>query len=216
MGLFKAWASAALIGLAMAGLDVRAAAANFASEPASADARYLAQWVLDAHDHLGQPFVLIDKKAARIYVFNPQGQLLGASTALLGSASGDQSAPGVGQLRPKQIPAAQRTTPAGRFASEPGHNSQGEDIVWFDYDAGLALHRLRPAPDREQRPARMLSLTPDDHRISLGCVVVPVAFYEAVISPLLGRQRGVVYVMPETQPVQALFGPRLLMAALTP
>ena len=216
MGLFKAWGSAALIGWALTGHCAHAASPNFASEPAAADARYLAQWVLDTQDHQGQPFALVDKKAARIYMFNAHGQLLGASAVLLGSASGDQSVPGVGKLVPAQIPAAQRTTPAGRFASEPGHNSQGEDIVWFDYNAGLALHRLRTAPAREQRPARMQSPTPDDNRISLGCVVVPVAFYEAVVSPLLGRQRGVVYVLPETQPVQALFGPRLLMAALKP
>jgi hypothetical protein len=39
-------------------------------------------------------------------------------------------------------------------------------------------------------------------------VVVPVGFYERVISPVLGRQRGVVYVLPETRAVQALFGSR--------
>jgi len=218
MKLFNAWGCAALIGLALTAHGAHAvavnSAANVPSETVSADARYLAQWVLDTHDHQGQPFALVDKKAARIYVFSARGQLLGASAALLGSASGDESMPGVGQLVPSQIPVAHRTTPAGRFASEPGRNSSGEDIVWFDYDAGLALHRLRPAPAREQRPVRMASPTPEDNRISLGCVVVPVAFYEGVVAPLLGRQRGVVYVLPEAQPVQALFGPRQLMAAL--
>ena len=224
MKFIKTWVGAALFfnlavtahGAQAVSLDI---AASFAAETASADARYLARWVLDTGDHHGQPFVLVDKKAARVYVFSAQGQLLGATAALLGSASGDLSAPGVGQLMPSQIPAAQRTTPAGRFASEPGHNAKGEDIVWFDYDAGLALHRLRPAPAYEQRPARMLSPTPEDNRISLGCVVVPVAFYDTVVGPLLGRQRGVVYVMPETQPVQALFAPRLhqqQLAALKP
>ena len=28
----------------------------------------------------------------------------------------------------------ERTTPAGRFASEPGRNTGGEDIVWVDYE----------------------------------------------------------------------------------
>jgi hypothetical protein len=36
--------------------------------------------------------------------------------------------------------------------------------------------------------------------------VVPVAFYESVVEPLLGKARGVVYVLPETQSVQELFG----------
>jgi hypothetical protein len=32
-----------------------------------------------------------------------------------------------------------------------------------------------------------------------------VAFYETVVEPLLGRRRGVVYVLPESGPVQAMF-----------
>jgi hypothetical protein len=38
-------------------------------------------------------------------------------------------------------------------------------------------------------------------------VVVPEAFYDGVIQPLLGHVRGVVYVMPETQPARELFSP---------
>ena len=190
--------------------------ADFAAHTASADARYMAQWVLDSRDHREQPFAIVDKKDARLYLFNAAGRLLGASPALLGSASGDESAPGVGLLLPALIPSAQRTTPAGRFATEPGHNNHGEDIVWFDYDAALAIHRLRPAPRQQQRPARLQSSTPDDNRISLGCIVVPVAFYEQVVAPLLGRQRGVIYVLPETQATQALFGSQVRLAALKP
>jgi len=32
----------------------------------------------------------------------------------------------------------------------------------------------------------------------IGCIVVPVDFYEQVVAPSLGSQRGVVYVLPET------------------
>jgi hypothetical protein len=41
-------------------------------------------------------------------------------------------------------------------------------------------------------------------RITFGCVVVPPAFYEQVIAPTLGSRRGVVYVLPEEGPVDAL------------
>jgi hypothetical protein len=58
----------------------------------------------------------------------------------------------------------------------------------------------------EHRAERLASATPDDNRITFGCIVVPVAFYESVVEPLLGRQRDVVYVLPETRPVQAMFG----------
>ena len=39
----------------------------------------------------------------------------------------------------------------------------------------------------------------------IGCVVVPVAFYEQVVAPVLGHQRAVVYVLPEDRPVRGYF-----------
>jgi hypothetical protein len=186
---------------------------DFAAHTPSPDARYTAQWVMDTADNRGQPFAIVDKKDARLYVFAGSGKLLGATSALLGLAPGDRSAPGVGKYAPSQIPRGDRTTPAGRFATEPGHNLSGEDIVWVDYDAALAIHRLRPAAAGERRPQRLLSETPADNRISLGCVVVAVSFYESVIGPTLGKNRGVVYVLPEESPVQAMFGNTMKLAA---
>ena len=52
----------------------------------------------------------------------------------------------------------------------------------------------------------MASDVPRDHRVSLGCVVVPVSFYERVIGPMFGKTRGVVYVLPETRSARDLFG----------
>lgn len=172
----------------------------------SPDAHAMLQWVLAAADHQGMPFAIVDKKAAQLFLFDAAGQLLGASPALLGLMPGDGAAPQTGRRDVNQIPVAERTTPAGRFASEPGRNLQGEEIVWVDYDAGLAIHRLRPAPTSQRRPQRMLAEAPAERRISLGCVVVPVSFYQNVVAPVLGRQRGVVYVLPETRTLQSLFG----------
>jgi hypothetical protein len=126
---------------------------------------------------------------------------------LLGLASGDESVPDIAERAPSSLAPFERTTPAGRFATEPGHNDKGESIVWVDYDASLAIHRLRPAPSHEQRAARLVSPVASDHRISLGCIVVPVAFYEQVVDASLGRQRGVVYVLPETRPLASMLAP---------
>ena len=79
----------------------------------SADARYVAQWVLDSHDNGDKPFVIVDKKDATVFVFGAKGTLVGATPALLGFARGDHSVPGVGELAPARIPLADRTTPAG-------------------------------------------------------------------------------------------------------
>ncbi len=201
--------------LTLAGQVAQATAAASSAQPIlaqhnasalSADASEMRQWVLAAGDHQGLPFAIVDKKVARLFLFDATGQLLGASPALLGLMPGDGAAAQTGRRDVNQIPVSERTTPAGRFASEPGRNLQGEAIVWVDYDAGLAIHRLRPAPSSQRRPQRMLAEQPAERRISLGCVVVPVSFYQSVVAPVLGRQRGVVYVLPETQPLQSLFG----------
>ncbi|HEX2010225.1 MAG TPA: L,D-transpeptidase, partial [Roseateles sp.] len=105
--------------------------------------------------------------------------------------------PGIGQRVLSGIAPQERITPAGRFDSEPGRNLKGEAIVWIDYEAAVAIHRLRPAPPAERRPQRLASDSAEDRRISLGCVVVSAEFYDEVVAPLLGRRRGVVYVLPE-------------------
>jgi hypothetical protein len=188
--------------------------ADFAGEAASTDARYAAASVMASADNKGLPFVIVDKKDAKMFVFDASGRLRGASAALLGLASGDRSVPGIGQRPVTQILPAERTTPAGRFLSQPGRNLQGEEVIWVNYSEGLAIHRVRPGNSQEQRRERLASATPDDNRISLGCVVVPVAFYEAVVSPQLGKSHSVVYVLPETRPVQALFGGEALGLSL--
>ena len=183
-----------------------AAAPDFVGARASDDVRYAAGWVLDGADNRGKPFVIVDKREARVYVFEAGGRLMGATSALLGLTTGDQSIPDIASRAPASLRPSERTTPAGRFDSQPGHNAKGEDIVWVDYDASLAMHRLRPAPPAERRRERLASASVDDKRISLGCIVLPVAFYDEVVGPLLGRQRGVIYVLPEARPARELFG----------
>lgn len=175
------------------------------AEP-SAEASRVARWAFASRDTAGRPFAVVDKTQARIFVFAARGRLVGSAPALLGSAFGDDSAPGVGQRVLSGIPAAERTTPAGRFDSEPGHNHLGEAVVWVSYDAAVAIHRLRPGNPAERRAQRLATPTPADNRISLGCIVVAEDFYDRVVAPTLGRSRGVVYVLPETRDLGRTFG----------
>jgi hypothetical protein len=190
-----------------AALAATAKAADFGSEPASADTRHVAQWVLASRDHNRLPFAIVDKRSAKLFVFAANGRMVGAAPALLGLAPGDHSVPDIGKRDPSRILPSERTTPAGRFVSSPGHNQSGEDVVWVDYESGFAIHRVRPGNARERRQQRLKSATPYDNRVSLGCVVVTVGFYESVVRPTLGTQRGVVYVLPETRPAREMFGP---------
>jgi hypothetical protein len=206
-GLGKKLRAAAAIG--SLGFFVNAALAalpDFGEERISEDARFAATQVMQTGDHRDHPFAIVDKREAHLYLFDTAGSLVAATPVLIGLTAGDAAAADIARRTPASLAPQDRTTPAGRFESQPGHNDKGEAIVWLDYAASLALHRLRPAPAIERRPERMASATAADHRISLGCIVVPVAFYDAFIAPSLGQRRGVVYVLPETQPVQAIFG----------
>jgi len=195
-----------LAGLVMLCASAQAQVETLAlGDEASADARAMAQWITSTRDHGGRPYAVVDKRHARIYIVDEQGRLAGSSTVLLGAARGDHAVPGVGDKPLHQIRPEERTTPAGRFESEPGRNLSGEHIVWFDYDAGLAIHRVRPGASYGTRSQRLATDGGDDKRVSLGCVVVPEAFFDQVVAPILGHRRGVVYVLPETMPAQRAF-----------
>ena len=180
--------------------------ADFRGEAPSRDARHVADWVVFTRNNQNHAFVLIDKKDARVYVFSPDGKLVDSAPALLGSARGDDSFPGIGDKPLKAILPHEKTTPAGRFVAEPGVNTNNEDIVWVDYDAAVSMHRIRPTVARERRLERLASLTVDDNRISFGCVNLPVSFYENVLSPTVRRLGAIVYVLPETRSPQKVFG----------
>ena len=153
------------------------------------------------------------QKGARVHVFDASGKERGSAPILLGLARGDDSVPGIGERPMAQIRPEERTTPAGRFASEPGRNLQGEDIVWVDYDAAVSMHRVRATNPAERRLQRLATSTVEDNRISYGCINVPAAFYDAHVKPALGTRRGVVYVLPETRSLVSVFGTRLAGAA---
>ncbi len=204
MRLSIGWGAASLLAAALGwapshalpGSAADAAPLSAASIPAGA--RGLAQRILASADHADLPFAIVDKKAALLLVYLGDGSLVGTTPVLLGRTTGDHSVPGVGErTQSGQLRSTDQTTPAGRFTSEPGYNLTGEAIVWIDYASALAIHRLRAGPSRERRAQHLASPRPQDRRMSAGCVVVPVAFYESVVQPVLGRSRGVVYVMAE-------------------
>ena len=177
---------------------------DFVRVAASDDARMAAQWVAANADNQRLPFVIIDKKNAQTFVFDADRQLKGATPVLLGLAVGDDGLVDMSGREVSSLQPAERTTPAGRFAAEPGRNLQGENIIWLDYAAKLAIHRLRPDVQYQSRALRLSSARIEDNRISLGCIVVPIYFYDKLIQPVLGNSRSVVYVLPETRPLQSM------------
>jgi hypothetical protein len=189
---------------ALASLLIAAPPAH--SSPAvSRDAETVAGWVRTTGDNRGTPFAIVDKKAAVVHIFDAEGKRRASSPILLGLAKGDHSVPGIGERKMADIRADERTTPAGRFVSEPGRNLSGEDIVWVDYDAAVSMHRVRATNKAERRLERLATPTPADNRISYGCINVPAAFYDTYVKPSFGTAKAVIYVLPETKPASTLF-----------
>jgi len=188
-------------GLLVASLGLPTAALATAQRVApamSADAAAVAQRILRDGDAAGRPFAIVDKRQGQLVVFDAQGRLAGVTPVLIGRTVGDHSVAGVGErTQTGRLLPGDTTTPAGRFSSEPGRNHEGEAIVWLDYDAALAIHRLREGPAALDRQRRLSTSSAQDNRASAGCVVVPPAFYAAVVEPLLGRHAGLVYILPE-------------------
>jgi hypothetical protein len=203
-GVAPAWAAAeADAATAAAALPKRA---DFRDESASADARHVADWAVDSGDNAGLPFVIVDKVGAKVFVFDAAGALRGASSVLVGLAVGDSSVPGIGSRKLSTIRPEERTTPAGRFVAALDRSLGGEEILWVDYDSGVALHRVIATLPKERRLQRLESAKPVEHRITYGCINVPVKFYESVVSPAFQGTNGIVYVLPDTRPVREVFG----------
>ena len=107
------------------------------------DARQMADWVVQRRDNGRMPFMVLDKRDARLYVFKPNGELVGDTPVLLGSAHGDDTFPGIGDVPINQVKPYQRTTAAGRFVTRPGYRVVGakdpdRDRTPQDYRAAVA------------------------------------------------------------------------------
>ena len=225
------WARSALAGLLAAGLTFGMAPpaaakdngssgksvkrADLEKKSASKEVRYVADWVAHSGDNKRLPFAIVDKAAAKLYVFHPDGRLRGAAPVLIGIARGDDSAPGIGERELSDIPVEQRTTPAGRFVAAMGRNASGQDVVWVDYDAAVSMHRVIDTNPKERRPHRLATPTPLDNRISYGCINVPIKFFDEVLLPSFEGQNGIVYVLPEVKPLHKVFAAYNVAAAPT-
>ena len=179
--------------------------ADFGAHPASADARFVADWVADSGDSKGLPYLVLDKRDARLFVFAADGRLIDSSPVLLGAAPGDDSVEGIGTRPMDQVRPEEKTTPAGRFVAEAGRNAAGEEVVWVDHHSAVSMHRVRLVDPKERRLERLASSDPAERRISYGCINVPVAFFESVVWPLLRTSRAVTYVLPEIRNVDEVF-----------
>jgi hypothetical protein len=195
-------AAAALLALAAAGANAQ----SYAPPDPAAQERALAfaASVMRHGDAEGRAFAIVDKPAATLWVFNGRGQPVASTPVLVGAARGDVAPADIGRRPLSKVRQHEKITTAGRYLTEPGRNLSGEDIVWLDYDEAMSMHRTRHVAG-ESRTERLRSPGVADNRITYGCVNVPAGFYDRHIDPLFSRATGVVYVLPERDPVGSLF-----------
>ena len=180
----------------------------------SAETMRVADWIAASKDNHALPYAVIDKNAASLFLFDAKGKPLGSAPVLIGIALGDEASPGVGSKNLAEIGPAEKTTPAGRFLAKFGLAAGKERVLWVDYATSVALHPIPAgASKKERRTARMWSPSPDDNRITFGCINVTAAFFGKAVRPLFQKKGGYVYVLPDTKPLETVF-PRLRVQAL--
>jgi hypothetical protein len=140
-----------------------------------------------------------------VFLFDPQDKLLGAAPVLIGVARGDEASPGVGNKELSKIGPAERTTPAGRYLAHFGRAAGNQGVLWVDYYTSVAMHPVVTSNRRERRRERLLTPAVDDNRITFGCINVPPTFYNQAIRSAFQKAGGIVYVLPDTKPLEEVF-----------
>jgi len=164
----------------------------------------LAGWVVASKDAQGYPFAIMDKAAAQVLIFDGDGRLRGAAPGLFGSAAGDHTAPGVAGLARREIPGRDRTTPAGRFVGGYGPSIDAGRVLWVDYESAVSIHPTATGVPAEKRAERLASPSPDDNRVTHGCINVSPAFYEQIVRSTFERG-GVFYILPDKETIAQTF-----------
>lgn len=190
-------------GLRIAGPLFQLRRADFGAEKPSAAARRIADWAVHSRDTQWLPFMVVDKPAAKVYAFTAEGRLIGATPVLLGMGRGDVFPPGAAEMADMyQLKPHERVTPAGRYRAAEDFNLEGERVLWVDYDTGIALHRIPGKYTSQRRHERIKSADPEQKRITYGCINVPGDYYDAVVGRHFRSAGGIVYVLPEQQPLE--------------
>lgn len=150
-------------------------------------------WVRQAGDNQGQRYIIADKAAGMLHIMSAEGTVLESAPALYGKKQGDGMTVG--------------ETPAGIFLlhHQPAPTAYGGDLQQFatapDGDV-YAIHRVLTTNPRQNRQGRLNTPTPDDNRISLGCINVPADIYNQYLTQ--GFQ-GKLYILPDQEDITTTF-----------
>ncbi|MEG0182540.1 MAG: hypothetical protein RR704_03650, partial [Stenotrophomonas sp.] len=77
-------------------------------------------------------------------------------------------------------------------------------VLWMDYESAVSIHPTPPGTPAEKRAERLASATPDDNRVTHGCINVSDEFYERIVHSTFERG-GVFYVLPDKASIAETF-----------
>jgi hypothetical protein len=156
----------------------------------------------------GLPFTVIDKPNAKLYAFLKDGRMVGSSSVLIGATKRDALTPSWGTQTLDEMKETDKVTPAGVFTGRFSLSSEyGSTISLEETESPstfVAIHRTYLGTPSENRLARYATPTPEDNRVSYGCINVPSSFYDNVLT-LNFKGKSQIYVMPDNSDARAFF-----------
>ena len=166
----------------------------------------IARWLHDEHLKLTRIQELLDQRGMPVKYttlrrFVRQSGLAKAPKSTVRMA---ETAPGVAGLALREIPGGDRTTPAGRFVCGYGPSIDAGRVLWVDHESDVSIHPTATGVPAERRVERLASPTPDDNRITHGCINVSPEFYEQVMRTTFERG-GVFYILPDKKSLADTF-----------
>ena len=181
--------------------------ADFGAIMPTVTAAWVADRVVGNKDAQGKPFIIVDKPAATAYVFDGDGKIIAASPILIGAARGDVLPQSAINKTVDQTLQSEKVTPAGRFGARVEVDAAyGTSLRFLDLPGSyLAMHKTYLDTPSERRQQRLDTVSPEDNRISYGCINVDAKFYKNIIEKNFGKTGGTMYITPDVQTLEQTF-----------
>jgi hypothetical protein len=98
--------------------------------------------------------------------------------------------------------AAEKITPAGRFSA----TYRNDNLVFAEgAQSSIAMHKVYLGTPSERRQQRLDTASPEDNRVSYGCINVSAAYMKNVVEPTFKDSGGVMYITPDSQTLNETF-----------
>jgi len=167
----------------------------------------------------GKGFMIADKPSGAIHVFDRTGALIDSGPALFGMSAGDQFIEAPDKTDMEAMSVSERITPAGTYRlqqrsvpSYPGgqvlaFQKDGQD-VGANSSGYVAVHSVWLEKPEQRREERLASTTPDDNKISFGCINTSSQMFLGKILPHVAEfDGGTVFVLPDAVETTAAMFP---------